>query len=344
MIDLGGIGKNISMKSRTVVCLDMGSSAVKLLEANVQGDKFFLTRIGFKKLQNPSRENLADSVRSLIEESGIQTKEVSISVSGQPTIVRFVAMPKMIEDELKGAIKFEAEKHIPFAIEDCIVDYQILEKDAKDNKAQILLAAAKKAFVLERMSVAEECGLQVNIIDLDPFAAANSFLKNFSAYDQARSAAILNMGASLTNLSIVQGGLLRFSRDVAVGGGDFTAAVSKSLGIDAKASEELKAAPGHRSQEIINFTKNVMNSLIDELRLSFSYYENQSGKAVDEVYICGGASAMAGLENAFNEAFESKPVLWNPLQFFDLSRLHDDAGLSGKMSRYFAVAAGLASR
>jgi len=343
MLDFN-IKKGFSMKARTRVGLDIGRSTVKLLEAESQGDKSSLIRIGLKKLQDPSKETLVDSIKSLLEESALSAKDVNISVSGPSTIVRFVSMPKMRDDELKGAIRFEAEKHIPFAIEDCIMDYHVLGKDEKGDKTEVLLVAAKKAFILEKIAAVEECGLCVNLMDVDSFAVANSFLRNFNNYDPGKSAALLNMGASLTNIIILHGSTLRFSRDIAMGGADFTAAVSKGLNIDPKTAEDLKLSPGPRLQDVINSTKNTLSSLLDELRLSFSYYENQSGSQIDEVYICGGASLLAGLESAFNEAFELKPLFWDPLQFLDISRLSQNAGSAKDLNRYFAVAAGLAIR
>lgn len=338
------IKKGFSIKARTRVGLDIGKSVVKLLEIESFGDRSFLTRIGFKKLADSSKETLTDSIKSLAEELRLTTKEVGLSVSGPSTIVRFVSMPKMREDELKGAIKFEAEKHIPFAIEDCVIDYQVLKKDDKDNKIEILLVAAKKVFILEKMAVAEECGFSVDLIDVDPFAVANSFLRNFNNYDPGKSAAILNIGASLTNVSIVRGGILRFSRDITMGGTDFTAAIAKGFNIDPNASEEIKLSPGSRLQDVVNCTKNTLNSLFDELRLSLSYYENQSGSPIDEVYVCGGASLLAGLESAFYEAFELKPLFWDPLQFLDVSKLSQNTELAKNMPKSFAVAAGLAIR
>jgi type IV pilus assembly protein PilM len=287
---------------------------------------------------------LIDSVKSMMEESALTAKDVNISVSGQSTIVRFVSMPKMSSEELKGAIRFEAEKHIPFPIEECILDYQVLKKDDKDNKIEVLLAAAKKAFIMEKVAAIEGCGLAVNLIDVDSFAVANCFLKNFPEHDASKSAALLDIGAGITNVSIVQGQAMRFSRDIAIGGADLTSAVSKSLNLDMKTSEGIKLAPGPRLQEVINCTKNTLSTLFDELRLSFSYYENQSGSQVDEVYISGGAAISAGLDSSFSEAFETKPVMWDSLQFLDKSKLQQNADLANGMGRCFAVAAGLAVR
>jgi type IV pilus assembly protein PilM len=338
------IKKRFQSKPKSRVGLDLGNSSVKILEIENIGDKPILTRIGLKTIADPSKETLVESVKSLVGELKLSTKEISMSVSGPSTIVRFVSMPKMREDELESAIKFEAEKYIPFAIDDCIVDYQVLNKDDKENKLDTLLVAVKKEIVLDKIFIAEESGLSVSIVDVDTFALANSFLINFNKYDANKTVALLNIGANFTNVSIVCAGVLCFSRDVAIGGSDFNLAISKGLNMDPKAAENIKIAPGDKMQDMINCTKNVINNLVDEMRLSFSYYENQSGRGVEEIYISGGGSALAGLEDSLHEAFESKPFLWDPLQFLDVSKVSQNEVFINKMNRSFAVAAGLAIR
>lgn len=338
------IKRRFQHKPKSRIGLDLGSSAIKILEIENLDGKSVLTRVGLRTLRDPSKESIVESVRSLVEETALPTKEVNISISGPSAIVRFISMPRMREDELRSAIKFEAEKHIPFAIGDCIVDYQVLKKDEKENNLNVLLVAVKKEPILNKIAIVEDAGLSASIVDVDTFAVANAFLKNFSQRDADKTAALLNIGASLTNVSIVRSGILCFSRDVAIGGADFNAAISKSLGIDSKAVEDVKITPGGSLQDIINCTKNMVNNLLDEMKLSFSYYENQSGRGIDEIYISGGTSGLAGLEAAFHEAFESKPFLWDPLQFLDTSKVSQNDVVAKNMNRFFAVAAGLAIR
>ncbi|MDP3791822.1 MAG: type IV pilus assembly protein PilM [Candidatus Omnitrophota bacterium] len=336
--------KSFQTKPKNRIGLDIGSSAVKIVEIENLEGKSILAHIGLKKLPNPSKETLVESIKSLIEESKISSKEVSVSVSGPSTIVRFVSMPKMREDELKGAIKFEAEKYIPFAIDDCIIDYQVLKKDEKENKLDMLLVAVKKELVMGKIAIAEAGGLDVRIVDVDTFAIANSFLKNFNNHDTNKTAALLNIGSGLTNVSIVRDGVLHFSRDVAIGGADFNNVISKGLNLDPAGAENIKIAPKDKAPDVVSCTKSMLNNLLDEMRLSFSYYENQSGMGIDEIYLSGGTSDLVGLEGAFHEAFESKPFLWDPTQFLDTSRVTQNADLIKKMSRSFAVAVGLAIR
>jgi len=142
----------------------------------------------------------------------------------------------------------------------------------------------------------------------------------------------------------VRDGVLCFARDISIGGDDFNQAISKALNIDIISAEDVKLSPENSLQDIIACTKSVANNLLDDTRLSLSYYENQSGRSIDEIFISGGSSAMPGLETLFQEAFESKPVLWDPLDSLNKSPGGFNTALVEKMRSSFAVAVGLALR
>ncbi|OGW93685.1 MAG: hypothetical protein A3G36_05590 [Omnitrophica bacterium RIFCSPLOWO2_12_FULL_45_13] len=338
------IKKRFQAKPKNKIGLDIGSSAIKMLEVSMLGDKPSLVCMGLKNAPSAVRETLIGAIRSLAEEIKVTTKDVNISVSGPSVIVRFVSMPKMKDDELKSAMRFEAEKYVPFPINDCIVDHQVLKKNEKEGKLDILLVAVRKAFVLERVRIVEEAGFLVSLIDVDGFAAANAFLKNLPSANTDKAAALINIGATLTNVSIIKDSTLCFLRDITIGGDDFDGVISKALNIDARSAEGIKICPKEREQDIVNCSKGVVNNLLDEMRLSFSYYENQSGCSVDKIYISGGSAGLVGLEALFKDAFDSSPCFWDPLQFLDKSAPNTDADISEKIKGSFAIAAGLALR
>lgn len=338
------IKKKFQSKPRNKIGLDIGSSSVKMLEIAAAGEKSALYKLGLKKLLGSAREALIETIRSLAQDLKVTTKEVNISVSGPSVIVRFVSMPKMREEELKSAMRFEAEKYVPFAINDCIIDHHVLKRNEKEGRLDVLLVAVKKDFVLDRISVVEESGFTVGSVDVDTFAVANSYLRNFPATDPGKTIALLNIGAKFTNVGIIWDGIICFVRDVAIGGDYFDQAISKALNIDIKAAEDIKVSPKEKLPDIISCTKGVANNLLDEMRLSFSYYENQSGRAIDEIYISGGSCALAGLELLFQEALESRPHFFDPLQFLDKEGASFDADLADKAKLSFATAAGLVLR
>ncbi|MFA5085494.1 MAG: type IV pilus assembly protein PilM [Candidatus Omnitrophota bacterium] len=338
------ISKKNQPKIKNRVGLDIGSSSVKMVEVAFSGESSNLVCLGMKKASGFVREPLIEAIRSLSSEIKIASKEAVISVSGPSVIVRFVSMPKMRDDELKSAIRFEAEKHMPFPISECIVDYHILKKNDKENKLEILLVAAKKDFVMNKVSIAEESGFSVSAVDVDTFAIANTFLKSLPQASAGKTSALLNIGSNFTNMGIVGDGVLHFARDIAIGGNDFNQAISKALNIDVKSAEDVKLSPKDHLQEVAVCTKGVMGNLLDETRLSLNYYENQCGKGVDDIYISGGSSVMPSLETLFQEAFESKPVFWDPLNCLDKSRGGFDTAFIERTKSSFAVAVGLALR
>jgi type IV pilus assembly protein PilM len=269
--------------------------------------------------------------------------EAAISVSGPAVIERFISLPKMDEESLKSAIKFEAEKFIPFDINECVLDHKVLGKDERENKINVLLVAVKRDHLMSRIKITEEAGLEARVVDVDILAASNAFLKCFKNPPE-KTMAVLNIGASFTNVSILRGESIFFARDLAIGGNDFNAAISRLLGIDEKSAEELKTNPNDRVQDVAGCVKPVLNSLFDEVKLSFSYYENQTGKGIDEIYVSGGSSNITGLAEAFSENFGSKPSAWNPMHFADISLQGPDKDVLEKSGNSFAVAMGLALR
>ncbi|MFA5146055.1 MAG: type IV pilus assembly protein PilM [Candidatus Omnitrophota bacterium] len=336
--------KKPSGHAKSRVGLDIGSNLVRICEVSRTAETVSLTAAGVKRVEGSSKESLGAAVKALAEETKVSAKDAVISVSGSSVIVRFVAMPKMREEDLKGAIKFEAEKYLPFNINECVVDFQIIRKIEQENKLEILLVAAKKAYIEDRMKIAEAAGFSVSIIDVDSFAIVNSFLKNMPSLDPEKAYALLNIGAALTNLSIVRAGTVCFVRDIAMGGNEFDAAISRGLAIDLKAASELKLSPADKAPDIARCTKAVIAGILDEARLSFSYYENQHGRAVDEIYLTGGGSELTGLTEQFEETFGAKPNRWDPFQCFDKSALSADAAALDKAKNSFAVATGLALR
>ena len=302
------------IKSKSSIGLDIGTHSVKIMEvASSANGKSILTGIGLRKIAGLSFEETARTIKALAQGSKITGREVNISVSGPSVIVRFISMPKMKIEDLKSAIKFEAEKFIPFNINDCIVDFQSLLKDEKENKLSILLVAVKKEYVVDKIRLVEEAGFSVGAVDVDAFAVSNAFLKNFPNVDAGKTAAILNIGSTITSLSVLTRDAISFARDIAMGHNDFSLAVSKELVVPVEKAEELLTAPGERAEDVLNAARPVINNLLDDVKLSFGYHENQSGKSIDEIYISGGAASVLGLDEAFQETIGSKPILWDPM-------------------------------
>lgn len=327
------------------VGIDIGSCAVKILQVSKASGVPGITAIGSRSISGSTPAEISDLIKSLADEIKVSSREAAISVSGTSVIVRMISLPKMDDAALAGAMRFEAEKFIPYNINDCIVDFQVLKKDEKENKLSILLVAAKKDLVDERIGLMEKAGFSVRIVDIDSLAITNSFLACNKSADREKSYAVLNVGGTLTNLSIVKAGSVYFARDIAIGGNSFTSAIANKFSISQKDAEGMKVNPPEgKGLDMADCVKGAIGDLLDEIKLSFSYYENQLGKGIDEIYISGGSANIIGLDQAFEETLGSKPTPWDVIGCFDLTAAGSSAARVAAIRDSFAVAAGLALR
>jgi type IV pilus assembly protein PilM len=345
------------------VGLDIGTRLIKCAEVLSDDSTRKLTKFNFAEIEPPQNpEKVLDALKELLEKVQPSAKEVNISLSAPSAIVRFINMPKMKKEDLTNSLRFEAEKYIPFNINEVLIDASILEDNPDDkNQMRVLLAAAKKDVVNSRIEMLKKLGISVAVIDVDSFACFNAFCDSFDPstgsgppqagqaepgpgkLDESKSTAILNIGYSQTNVIISRGKQPFFTRDMQIGGKDIAGAISKGLGVEEKDADKLIFDPKERGPEVYETAKAVLGNLVDETRLSFGYYENQFGKSIEQIYISGGIARLSGILNYFEENFGMKPIPWNPFSKFEIDTSLD-AKLLERVRPQFAVCAGLAIR
>ena len=152
-------------------------------------------------------------------------------------IVKRVPLPLMTEEELYDRIPSEASQHIPFDIADVNLSYQLLE--SMDSQMDVLLVAVKKDKILNHTNVLAQAGKTPVVVDIDAFGLQNCFEVNYEP-DAGQTVALLNIGASVMNINIVRGGIPLFTRDVSVGGNQYTDALQKELDLSFEDAERLK--------------------------------------------------------------------------------------------------------
>jgi len=327
-------------KSRFSIGLDLGSSAVKFVKLRSLKDSMELCDLSIE----PAGLDLGPILKHIVESQ--DTKRVNLSVSGPSTITRYVNFPKMGYDELKNALKFEAQKYIPFSLAEVNLDGHILNSDLPDNKMLVLLAAAKKDFISQRLKLVQDAGLKVNLIDIDSLALVNAFNYNYPVSDNAKHSAValLNIGGAVSNLDILEGSVPRLSRDIHVAGNNFTQKLVDGLGLGFKTAEELKLHPDkERLKEITDAIEPVIANLVSEIRTSFDYFESQSSSSVAKIYLSGAGSLLAGLKETLADLLGIEVEYWDPLRKLEIFADIDPAKAKASSSG-LAVAIGLALR
>lgn len=295
-------------KLKTKIGLDIGPSCVKALALTPQkSGGFQMDYFSIQQIEGDRpKEKTVSAIRQAIAASNIKIQKVVVSVSGQSVVVRHVLFPTMTDEELKSAITFEAEKYIPFNINEVYLDAQIIDKNAADSKIKVIIVAARKELVDERLALLNEAGLEAGAIDCDSIAVTNAFLFNNPGLTKDKTFALINIGAGMTNICILKNEILNFVRDIP---------------IEAKNLENLEM----------------------QIRLSFDYYENQFGKGIAGIYVSGGESKGAGLLERLSQAFGMESQVWDPAKNLVISPKVDNYALKGAANQ-MAVCVGLAMR
>lgn len=337
-------------RSRSLLGLDIGTSSVKAIELSQDGDSYTVQGFGIMEMvpDVPPQE----IVRELLSTFGIRCKRTCTSVSGRSVIVRYVTMLEMSNDELQSAIRFEADKYIPFEVDEVVLDCQRLEDVAIDTggdqpEMKVLLVAVKRSLIDDHVVLLQDSGLTPEIIDVDSFALGNAFefrdVLSPRVEEKDKVIALIDIGANKTNINIKRGRTSYFTREIYLAGDDFTDAISKRLGLERDEAEGLKRDPGERIGELMEAVSPTIEDLGNEVHLSFDYFENQYDAEVEEVFLSGGGARFPQLDETFARIFDRKTTLWDPTENLEMgSRV--DAGLLQQNAAQLAIAVGLASR
>jgi type IV pilus assembly protein PilM len=345
-------------KAKSVVGLDIGSSAVKAVELKPVGKGFKVVAFASEPIPPDSivdgaiidGAGVADAIRRLFENKAFKSKEVAASLSGNAVIVKKITLPVMTDAEVADSIYWEAEQYIPYDIQDVNLDYQILDAGTgPDSKGtmEVLLVAAKKEKIADYTGVISQAGRTPVVVDVDAFALQNAYEMNYGL-EAGGVVVLLNAGASAININILSGGQSLFTRDISVGGNSYTEAVQKELNLPSEAAEQLKKGhpvDGASFEEVRPVLHAVTENVLLEIQKTFDFFKaSAASDRIDRIYLSGGASRVDGFAQALEERFGSPVEVFNPFKkiAFDAGKLgvSDPDGLVPTA----AVAVGLALR
>ncbi|HEX2712468.1 MAG TPA: type IV pilus assembly protein PilM [Candidatus Acidoferrales bacterium] len=297
---------------KALIGLDIGSSSIKAVELKGSKHGFELVSFGLEPLAQDTVVDgaimdaplVAAGISSIFDQQKIKTRSVATAVSGHSVIVKRVSLPAMTEEELYDRIQAEASQHIPFDIADVNLDYQLLE--SVDGQMDVLLVAVKKDKILNHTNVLAQAGKTPMVVDIDAFALQNCFEVNYDP-DPAQTVSLLNVGASVMNINIVRGGVPLFTRDVSVGGNQYTDALQKELDLSFEDAEKLKkgdSVAGVAEEQRTTILRSVSDILILEIQKTFDFFRaTAAGENIQRIYIAGGSARVPGLVDLLREEF-----------------------------------------
>jgi type IV pilus assembly protein PilM len=324
-----------------VAGIDIGSSAIKLLSVTRTSNGYACTRfftcptppMTIKDGQIIDARALGGTIGDLIREAGYASPPRIVSaVSGQSVVIRPISMAQMTERELQGAIKFEAERYLPYSVTDAQVSGMILDKgenksDDGEKKMEVLLVAAPNEMVKNTREVVQLANATPDAVDLEPFALLRAMSLGVDESILNKTVALINLGAASSSINIFKAQNLRHNRTISVAGNSFTKAIGQSLNLSFEEAEKIKKEKGvirvendatpvaPTTMRIFNVVIPVLTDLITEVQRSFDYYRSRyQNETVDIVILSGGTALFKNIDVYMSNELGVECQIANPFR------------------------------
>ncbi len=311
---------------KKVVAIDIGTSSVKLAEMDATRKGWILRKFGVVTL-NPGwvkegeilePQSVSATIKTLIQSVKTKRKNVATGIFGNGVIVKRISMAPIEENLIAEAIKWEAEQYIPFDVNEAAIDHHVIrhpDRGAGEN-LDIILIGAKQEFVFRFIETLESADLKCSILDVSGFALANCFEANYGKVQGLT--ALLNIGAGVTNLVIIENGDVIFSRDSMVGGQTYTNELHKSMGVSVPEAESLKISASMGQEvppEVNTVLASTTEQVVDEIRNAFEFFiATGGGGRVSKIYVSGGSIFIPKLVEEISAAVGVPFEVFNPFQ------------------------------
>jgi type IV pilus assembly protein PilM len=307
---------------KSSVGLDVGSGIIKLVVIDHAGNEPQVVKVATTEVAADAIVEgevmdpgiVAEAIRGLFATAGVKQKSVVTAVGGRDVIVKKIQMDRMKEADAREVIRWEAEQHVPFDMANVELDFQILDPDAEGLQMSVLLVAAKRELVENRVALLNEAGLEPAVIDVDAFAIHNAFEVNHPDAMQG-VVGLVNIGHEVTNVNILEDGVPVLTRDLSVGTRRFREDLQREKGLSAEQSE--RAIQGQEQNPDLGAYVDAHGEEVAvgvERAAAFLATASRSAGGLARVYTTGGGARIPGLNEVLANRLRVHVEMANPLQ------------------------------
>jgi type IV pilus assembly protein PilM len=291
---------------------------------------------------------VSNAIKQLWATQKFDSKDVVIGVGNQRVVVRELALPAMPMAQLRSSLPFQVQELLPMSTDEALLDFYPAQETTTDQGRMVhgLLVAAVRDTVTANVLAVESAGLRPTMVDLNAFALLRGMARGELAQ---RTVALVDIGARVTDVTIVAHGVPRFVRTVAQGGQDATDAIARALTVSSSEAESLKRQIGvgyavaPELQEASDALHTVARNLVETVRNTFVYYAgNNPGAGIDVVVLTGGGAHLPGLGQYLSSASRLPVTLGDPLATLSIARTAGSRDTYSGRESLMALPVGLA--
>ena len=351
-----GILGFLDKKTKPVIGLDISSTSVKLLELSRQGERDRVESYAVRALppNAVSEKNIADVevvadvIKKVAQQAKCKTQYAAVAVAGSAVITKLIEMPSGLSDDaMETQISLEADQYIPYPLEEVAIDFEVQGPSPRNpDQVEVLLAACRRENVDLRSAVLEQAGLIPKVVDVEAYTMERAFslvARQFED-DSDQVVAILDIGATMTTLSVLLEGKTIYTREQLFGGKQLTEEIQRRYGLSAEEAGLAKKQGGlpddYETEVLLQFKESVVQQVTRSLQFFFSSSQYND---VDHIVLAGGVAAMEGLAELIEEKLGTQTSIANPFSSMSVSPKVNAVALAADAPSLM-IATGLAMR
>lgn len=301
-------------KKKRAIGLDIGSSLIKMVELS-SGKSPNLVNYGVARIlpdaivdgEVMDREVVLDAIRDLVQSKSFSSKNVIFGVSGHGVIIKRLVMDRMSERETADQIRWEAEQHIPFDIDEVSIDYEIVNSEFGENQQEVILVAAKREYINSWTTLLSEVGLNTVSVDAAAVALQNVFEYNYQP-GPSETTSLIHMGMASTVINVVRGGVSLLARDIFFGLNNFISRLQRELGLNYEDSvSAMKGAlpSGVTKENVGTVFDSFADEIVGQVERSIHFLSSVGGEQkIDKLYLSGGGALVFNMTELFQRRFD----------------------------------------
>lgn len=320
-------------RSAPIIGLDISSTAAKLLELSKSGDRYKVESYSVEPLPPNAVveknigdvEAVGDAVRRAVKRSATKSKNVAVAVAGSAVITKVITMDQdLSDDDMESQIQLEADQYIPYSLDEVNMDFEVLGPSEQDpDKVEVLLAASRSDNVDVRVAACELGGLVPKVVDVEAFALENAFsllAEDMPGGGVGQTVALVDIGATMTTLSVLHDGKIIYTREQAFGGKQLTEEIQRRYGLtyeEAGLAKRQGGLPDNYGPEVLEPFKESMGQQVNR-SLQFFYSSSQYGQ-VKRIILAGGCAAIDGADHIISQKTGCDVSIANPFANMSLN-------------------------
>ncbi|AWY42379.1 type IV pilus assembly protein PilM [Pseudomonas putida] len=343
-------------KANTLLGIDISSTSVKLLELSRQGDRYRVEAYAVEPLP-PSAvtekniaelEGVGQALARVVTKARTSLKNVAVAVAGSAVITKTIEMDAgLSDDEMESQLKIEADQYIPYPLDEVAIDFEVQGASARNpERVNVLLAACRKENVEVREAALTLAGLTARVVDVEAYALERSFglLANHLMVAPERLVAVVDIGATMTTLSVLLGGRIIYTREQLFGGRQLTEEIQRRYGLTVEQAGLAKKQGGLPSDYVSAVLQPFREALVQQVSRSLQFFF-ASGQyhAVDQIVLAGGTASVSGLDRLIEQQLGTPTLVANPFADMTLNGKVNAAALASDAPALM-IACGLALR